>query len=106
MEACKPMLTPVEERLKLTKEGSGDLVDATKFRRLVGSLRYLTTTRPDIVYGVGLISKFMDSPRQSHWQVAKQILRYVKGTIDYGLFYSSASKIDLVGYTNSFLLLS
>ena len=78
MESCKPMLTPVEERLKLEKESGDDLVNSTNFRRLVGSLRYLTTTRPDIVYGIGLISRFMDSPRQSHWQVAKRILRYVK----------------------------
>lgn len=55
MESLKPMLTPMEERLKLERESGGDLV---------GRLRYLTATRPDIVYGVGLISRFMDSPRQ------------------------------------------
>ncbi|XP_021600650.1 uncharacterized mitochondrial protein AtMg00810-like [Manihot esculenta] len=54
MEICKPMLTPIKERLKLIKDGSGDFVDATNFRRLVRSLRYLTATRPDIVYGVGI----------------------------------------------------
>ena len=75
------MLTPVEERLKLGKESGGDLVNSTNFRMLVGSLRYLTATRPDIVYGVGLISRFMESPRQSHWQAAKRILRYVKGQL-------------------------
>ena len=71
MEACKPMLTPVEERLKLVKDDSGNVVDATMFRGLIGSLRYLTAARPDTVYGVGLVSRFMDSPWQSHWQVAK-----------------------------------
>lgn len=86
MESCKPMLTPVEERLKLEKESGDDLVNSTNFRRLVGSLRYLTATRPNIVYGVGLISRFTDSPRQSNWQVAKMILRHVKGTIDEGNF--------------------
>ncbi|KAJ8769022.1 hypothetical protein K2173_024018 [Erythroxylum novogranatense] len=54
MDACKPILTPVQERLKLVKGGSGDLVDATNFKRLIESLRYLTATRPDIVYGVGI----------------------------------------------------
>jgi hypothetical protein len=101
MESCKPMLTPMEERLKLEKESGGNLVNSTNFRKLVGSLRYLTATRPDIVYGVGLISRFMDSPRQSHWQAAKRILRYVKGTIDEGIFYSSSAKLELIGYTDS-----
>ncbi|XP_050895194.1 secreted RxLR effector protein 161-like [Lathyrus oleraceus] len=87
MESCKSMLTQVEERLKLEKESGGDLVNSTNFRRLVGNLRYLTTTRPDIVYGIGLISRFMNSPRQSHWQVAKRIL--------------SSSKPELIGYTNN-----
>ncbi|KAK2979582.1 hypothetical protein RJ640_020074 [Escallonia rubra] len=63
MEACNPILIPVEERLKLVKDGSGDLVNATNFRRLVGSLMYLTTTRLDIVYGAGIVSSFMNSPQ-------------------------------------------
>jgi len=101
MESCKPVLTPVEERLKLERESGGELVNSTNFRRLVGSLRYLIATRPDIVYGVGLISRFMDSPRQSHWQAAKRILRYVKGTINEGILYSSSNNLELVGYTDS-----
>ncbi|KAK2995531.1 hypothetical protein RJ640_022733 [Escallonia rubra] len=101
MEACNPILIPVEERSKLVKDGSGDFVNATNFRRLVGSLRYLTATRPDIVYGVGIVSRFMNSPQQSHWQAAKRILRYIKGTLDDGIFYSSSNNIELVGYTDS-----
>lgn len=66
MEACNPIMTPVEERLKLEKEGGSDFVNPTNFRRSVGLLRYLTATRPYIAYGVGPISRFMDSPRQSH----------------------------------------
>jgi hypothetical protein len=101
MESCKPMLTPAKEKLKLERESGGDLVNSTNFRKLVGSLRYLTATRPDIVYGVGLISRFMDSPRQSHWQAAKRILRYIKGTVDEGIFYSRSNELELVGYTDS-----
>ncbi|KAJ8750631.1 hypothetical protein K2173_015812 [Erythroxylum novogranatense] len=55
MDACKPILTPVEERLKLVKDGSGDLVNATNFKRLIRSLRFLTATRPDIVYRVRIL---------------------------------------------------
>ena len=59
MDVVKPMMTPVKEKLKLTKDGTGDFVDATYFKRLIGSLRYLTFTRPDITYEVSLISRFM-----------------------------------------------
>lgn len=92
MESCKLMLTPVEEGLKLEKESGDDLVNSTNFKRLLESLVYLTITTPDIVYGVGLISRFMDSPRQSHWQAVKKILRYVKGKIDEVIFYLSSTK--------------
>ncbi|XP_071918728.1 uncharacterized mitochondrial protein AtMg00810-like [Coffea arabica] len=79
IDVAKPMMIPVEEQLKLTKNGTGDFVDTTYFKRLVGSLRYLTSARPNITYGISLISGFMESPRQSHLQAAKRILRYVQG---------------------------
>ncbi|XP_060216930.1 secreted RxLR effector protein 161-like [Lycium barbarum] len=101
MDKAKPILAPVEEKLKLTKNGTGDFVDATYFRKLVGSLRYLTSTRPDITYGVGLISRFMESPRQSHLQAAKRILRYIQGTQSDGIFYSKTNDSSLVGFTDS-----
>lgn len=53
----------MKEILKLMKDGNGDFVDATKFRKFVGSLRYLTATKPNIAYGVGIINRFMNSPR-------------------------------------------
>ncbi|XP_026417087.1 uncharacterized protein LOC113312558 [Papaver somniferum] len=76
MDNCNPILTPVEERLKLTKDGLGELVNSTEFKGLVGCLRYLTATRPDIMYAVGLVSRFMESPRQSYLQAAKRIPKY------------------------------
>ena len=101
MEHCNPILTPVQERLKLEKDGAGELVNPTHYKKLVGSLRYLCSTRPDITYGVGLISKFMESPRQSHFTAAKRILKYIKGTQGDGIFYSANVPIELVGYTDS-----
>ena len=62
---------------------------------MVGSLMYLTETRPDLMYAISLISRFMESPKDSHWKVGKRILRYVAGTLGYGLWYT------LTGYTNS-----
>ena len=62
---------------------------------------YLTTTRPDIMYGVSLISRFMESPKDSHWQAGKIILRYVSGTKDLGIMYSTSEKFKVIGYTDS-----
>ncbi|CAM8968524.1 unnamed protein product [Rhodiola kirilowii] len=83
------------------KEGTGEFVNPTYFKSIVGSLRYLTSTRPDIVYGVGIISRFMEQPKQSHLLVAKRILRYISGTSDYGIMYSHTEEFCLTGYTDS-----
>ncbi|XP_071933941.1 uncharacterized protein [Coffea arabica] len=66
----------------------------------IGSLRYLTSTRPDITYGVGLISRFMESPCQFHLQAAKRILKYVQATQSDCIFYSSSHGSNLIGYTD------
>ena len=101
MEDCHPTDTPVEYGTKLTKEGEGKYINPTYYKSLVGCLRYLTCTRPDILFGVGLISRFMEVPKTSHLNVAKRILRYIKGTIEYGMFYSSSKKLELIGYSDS-----
>ncbi|XP_026451231.1 uncharacterized protein LOC113351466 [Papaver somniferum] len=101
MDNCNPILTPVEERLKLTKDGSGELVNSTDFKGVVGCLGYLTATRLDIMYAVGLVSRFMESPRQSHLQDAKRILKYVKGTTSMRIFYTVSEDSKLVGFTDS-----
>ena len=62
---------------------------------------YLTATRPDLMYAVSLISRFMERPKEAHWQVAKRILRYVKGTKMFGILYYASEHSDLVGYTDS-----
>lgn len=100
MEKCNQVTTPVESGLELRKNEDGD-VDPTYFKSLVGSLRYLTCTRPDILYGVGLISRYMETPDQSHLNAAKRILRYLKGTIDEGLSYTPTNEFELIGYSDS-----
>ena len=97
MEDSNPVKTPIEIGIKLTKEGDRRAVDATYFKKIVGSLRYLTCTRPDICYVVGLVSRYMESPRQVHLQVIKRIMSYIKGNTTLGLFYSSSKKIEIVG---------
>jgi hypothetical protein len=99
-ESCNPVSTPVENGMELRKSKVGN-VDPTYFKSLVGSLRYLTCTRPDILYGVELISKYMETPDQSHLNAAKRILRYIKGTINKGMLYTSSKTFNLVGYSDS-----
>ncbi|KAL0559071.1 hypothetical protein IC582_003660 [Cucumis melo] len=101
MMNSKPVATPIETGTKLSKHEEGDDVDPSYFKSLVGSLRYLTCTRPDILFSVGLVSRFMESPTTTHLKVAKRILRYLRGTLDYGLFYSSSKEFKLEGYCDS-----
>jgi hypothetical protein len=77
---CNPSRTLVEARLHLSKEGATPRVDDTSYRSLIGSLRYLVNTHPDLAYPVGYASRFMEKPREEHMNVVKCILRYVAGT--------------------------
>jgi hypothetical protein len=77
----------MEERLKLSRDSMAKEVDSTHYRRVVGSLRYLVHTRPDLAFAVGYVSRFMQRPMTEHQQAVKRILRYVEGTVDYGLHY-------------------
>eukprot|EP01018_Ginkgo_biloba_P011369 Gb_30477 [translate_table: standard] len=100
MSDCKPLATPVEFGLKLSKYEYSDSVDATLYRKLIGSLVYLTSTRHDIAYAVSLVSRFMADPKIEHWKTTKRILRYIRGTRDYGLQYKRTINFRLIGYTN------
>ena len=66
MAECKPCVTPMEERLKLTKASTAAKVDATLYQSIVGGLRYLVHTRPDIAFFVGYVSRFIEDPREDH----------------------------------------
>ena len=68
---------------------------------MVGSLMYLTTTRLDIMHVVSLISRFMETPKYSHWQERKRILKYVNGTKGFGILYTTENDFKLVGYIDS-----
>ena len=88
MSNCKVVPTLVITGLKLSKDDDGSTVDPMLFKRLVGILMYLTSTRLDIIYGLSLISIFMDSPKESHWKARKIVMRYVSGTKNLGIMYS------------------
>ena len=89
MNNSKPVTTLIETVTKLSKYEEGD-VDPSYFKSLVGSLIYLTCTQPNILCSVGLVSRFMESPKITHLKVAKKIFHYLKGTLNYELFYSSS----------------
>ncbi|KAL0300270.1 UNVERIFIED_CONTAM: Retrovirus-related Pol polyprotein from transposon RE1 [Sesamum angustifolium] len=86
---------------KYQKEDGSQKVDGSMYRSLIGSLLYLTATRPDIMFATSLLSRFMQSPSQVHYAAAKRILRYLRGTKDFGIWYKSTNDAKLVGYTDS-----
>lgn len=76
-------------------------VDATPYRKLVGSLQYLAFTRPDISFSINKLSHFMHAPLQTHWQALKRLLRYLKGTIHHGLVLNRNSSLTLSAFSDS-----
>ena len=102
MAECKPCMTRMEERLKLTKASTAAKVDATLYRSIVGGLRYLVHTRPDIAFVVGYISRFIEDPREDHWDIVKRLLRYVKGTVNHGIIFpkTDESRLQLTVFSD------
>ncbi|XP_038902273.1 secreted RxLR effector protein 161-like [Benincasa hispida] len=102
MEDSNPINTLMECGIHLSCCEEGERVDPALFKILVGSLRYLTCTRPDILYAVGVISRFMEKPTTTHLKARTRILRYIKSTINYGLFYSVSDNYKFLGYNDSY----
>lgn len=101
LSTCNPCSTPMEQRLQLQKVVDGTIVDATEYRSVIGSLRYLVNTRPDIAHAVGVVSRHMEAPGKEHWAAVKQILRYIRGTQDFGCRYVHGGAARLVGFSDS-----
>ncbi|GJT71912.1 retrovirus-related pol polyprotein from transposon TNT 1-94 [Tanacetum coccineum] len=101
LEDSKPMKTPMSTETKLTKDEEGESVDNTKYRGMIGSLLYLTASRPDIMFSVCLCARFQEDPKTSHLEAVKRIFRYVKGTTHLGLWYPKGSGIETIVYADS-----
>ncbi|XP_048635488.1 uncharacterized mitochondrial protein AtMg00810-like [Brassica napus] len=103
MEKCNPVRTPMEQGLKLSKAEHEKEIDPTRFRKNIGCLRYRLHTRPDLSYSVGVLSRYIQSPIESHGAAMKQVLRYLRGSVSYGLtFERSTSRVPrLIGYSDS-----
>jgi hypothetical protein len=87
MTGCNLCHVPMNARLKLSKQSTQPLLDATAYQTIVGSLRYLVNTHPDLVFAVGYVSHFLKEPREDHLVAVKKILRYVAGTYNWGLWF-------------------
>ncbi|KAL0402265.1 UNVERIFIED_CONTAM: Retrovirus-related Pol polyprotein from transposon RE1 [Sesamum latifolium] len=101
MLKCKSISTPVEPHAKMCAHEGQDLEDATMYRKLVGSLIYLTLTRPDISFAVGVMSLYMQNPKKPHLEAVRRILRYMKGTLSYGIMFQKCDACRLVGYCDA-----
>jgi hypothetical protein len=99
--AAKPSSSPYDSSLKLHDSESPPYNDPSAYRRLIGRLLYLTTTRPDITFAVQQLSQFVSSPRDVHYQAATKVLRYLKASPAKGLFFSSSSPLKLSGFSDS-----
>ncbi|GAV80958.1 hypothetical protein CFOL_v3_24417 [Cephalotus follicularis] len=101
MEKSKTSKTPMRTTTKLDKDEQGKPVDQKLYRSMIGSLLYLTTSRPDIMFSVCLCARFQSSPKESHLHAAKRIFKYLAYTLTLGLFYSRDSCFDLHAYSDA-----
>nr|GFC56460.1 uncharacterized mitochondrial protein AtMg00810-like [Tanacetum cinerariifolium] len=100
MESCDPVGTPMEIKDKLDLDQNGTPVDATKYRSMIGALMYLKSSRPDIVHATCLCARYLAKPTEKHLKEVKRIFRYLRGTLNTGLWYMKDSSFELTGFSD------
>ncbi|GJW38671.1 putative ribonuclease H-like domain-containing protein [Tanacetum coccineum] len=100
-ETCDPVGTPMEIKDKLDLDQHGSPVDATKYRSMIGALMYLTSSRPDIVHATCLCARYQANPTEKHLKEVKRIFRYLRGTVNTGLWYTKDSGFELTGFSDA-----
>jgi hypothetical protein len=98
MEDCKPVITPMQTSCKLSKDDDSKSTDQRKYRSMIGSLLYVTASRPDVMQAVGQVARFQATPKESHVLAVKRIFRYLKGTEEFGLWYPKGKDLSLIAY--------
>nr|GEV64699.1 hypothetical protein [Tanacetum cinerariifolium] len=101
MDSCDPIDTPMVDRLKLDKDPLGIPVDQTRFCSMVGSLMYLTASRPDLVFAVCMCARYQASPTNKHLEALKRVFWYLRGTINWGLWYLKDTAMTLTAYEDA-----
>ncbi|GJZ20515.1 retrovirus-related pol polyprotein from transposon TNT 1-94 [Tanacetum coccineum] len=100
MKTCDPVGTPMEIKDKLDLDQNGTLVDATKYRSVIGALMYLTSSRPGIVHATCLCARYQAKPTENHLKEVKRIFRYLQGTVNMDLWYTKDSGFELTGFSD------
>lgn len=101
MDQCKASLVPLQQNTKLQNNDGSKEVDPTLYIQLVGSLIYLTTTRLDLAFVVSVLSQFMSKPLENHWVAAKDVVRYLQGTLDYDIKDIDSFDVRLIGFSDT-----
>ncbi|GJS47422.1 retrovirus-related pol polyprotein from transposon TNT 1-94 [Tanacetum coccineum] len=101
MESCDPVDTPMVEKSKLDEDPQGKAVDPTHYRGMVGILLYFTPSQPDLVYVVCMCARYQARPIEKHLHAVKRIFRYLRGTVNRGLWYSKDSAIALTAFADA-----
>eukprot|EP00253_Pinus_taeda_P030413 PITA_30413 len=101
MEDVKPVCTPMVTGCSLSANDESTVVHQPTYRSMIGSLRYLIGTRPDIMHVVGLVGRFQENPKETHLQAVKRIFKYLQGTQNYGLWYPRDTDLTLHAYTDA-----
>nr|GEZ25175.1 uncharacterized mitochondrial protein AtMg00810-like [Tanacetum cinerariifolium] len=101
MASCDPVGTPMEIKDKLDLDQNGTLVDATKYHSMIDALMYLTSSRPDIVHATCLCARYQAKPTEKHLKEVKRIFRYLRGTVNTGLWYMKDSGFELTGFSDA-----
>ncbi|KAI5329222.1 hypothetical protein L3X38_028619 [Prunus dulcis] len=101
LKDCKSVVTPLVASERLCKEDGSEAANENEYRQIVGSLLYLTATRPDIMFASSLLARFMHNPTRKHMGTAKRVLRYIQGTLDFGIEFIKGKSATLIGYCDS-----
>ncbi|GJY27484.1 retrovirus-related pol polyprotein from transposon TNT 1-94 [Tanacetum coccineum] len=100
-ESCDPMDTPMVEKSKLDEDKEGKAVDSSHYRGMIGTLLYLTASRPDLQFSICMCARYQARPTEKHLNAVKRIFRYLKGTIHRGLWYPKDSSIALTAFADA-----
>ena len=98
LESASSVRTPMSPNVKLTMDLLGKNVDSSLYRSMIGSLFYLTTSKPDISYSVGVCARYQANPKESHMTALKRIIKYVKTTAEFGVWYNKDKNDVLARY--------